>query len=116
MTPDAFRKLALAVDDAVEGGHMDHPDFRIGGRIFATLGYRNAGHAMVKLSPEEQAVVIAAHSDVFAPASGAWGRAGSTIVNLAPAKSASVARAVELAADLARALGPTKSRPKKKKA
>ncbi len=60
MTAAQFRKLALAVDGAVEGGHMDHPDFRIEGRIFATLGYPNAAHAMVKLSPEEQAVVVAA--------------------------------------------------------
>jgi hypothetical protein len=114
VTVAQFRKLALAVDGAVEGGHMDHPDFRIAGRIFATLGYPNAGYAMVKLSPEEQAVVMAAEPGVFSPASGAWGRAGSTIIQLAAAKNAPVASALELAGDLARALGPTKSRPKKK--
>ncbi len=114
MTVAQFRKLALAVDGAVEGGHMDHPDFRIEGRIFATLGYPNAAHAMVKLSPEEQAVVVAAEPGVFSLASGAWGRGGSTVVNLAAAKNAPVAKALELAGDLARALGPTKSRPKKK--
>ncbi len=97
MTPDAFRKLALAIPGAVEGGHMGHADFRREGKIFATLGSPTAAHAMIKLSPEEQTVVVAAEPATFAPASGAWGRAGSTIVDLAKARKTSLEPALHLA-------------------
>ena len=54
MTPDSFRRLALTMPEAVEAGHMGHPDFRVGGRIFATLGHPDEDWAMVKLTPEQQ--------------------------------------------------------------
>jgi hypothetical protein len=55
MTPASFRKLALALPEAVEAAHMDHPDFRVVGKIFATLGYPDEPRGMVKLTPEQQA-------------------------------------------------------------
>src|SRR5882757_3957244 len=54
MTPNEFRELALSFPDAIESAHMHHPDFRVGGKIFATLGYPDKDPAMVKLSPDEQ--------------------------------------------------------------
>tara|TARA_R110002072_G_scaffold67163_3_gene165106 strand:+ start:116180 stop:116548 length:369 start_codon:yes stop_codon:yes gene_type:complete len=77
---DQFRKLALGCPDAIEGEHQGHPDFRHSGRIFATI-HPDGETVMVKLPPGTQAELIAA-SDAFRPASGAWGRAGSTLVDL----------------------------------
>jgi hypothetical protein len=82
MTPNEFRELALSFPEAVESAHMHHPDFRVGGKIFATLGYPNENSATVKLSPDEQKEFIRRSPDVFQPAKGAWGRRGSTIVHL----------------------------------
>jgi YjbR len=61
MTPNGFRKLALAFDDATEGTHMGHPDFRVKGKIFATLHADNT-HGMVRLTPEQQAHYLTQHS------------------------------------------------------
>ena len=83
MTPNEFRELALSFPEAIESAHMRHPDFRVGGRIFATLGYPNENSAMVKLSPNEQKEFVRSSPAVFATAKGAWGRQGSTIVSLA---------------------------------
>ncbi len=104
MTPAQFRALALAIEDAVEAGHMGHPDFRIkGGRIFATLGYPDAEHAMVKLSPDDQAVFAAAKPAIFTPAKGAWGTGGATLIRLRAATQAAVREALASAAGNARA-------------
>src|SRR5215472_17561578 len=82
MTTTEFRKLALAFDGAVEKAHMGHPDFRTAaGRIFATL-HADKKHGMVKLTPDQQQRFVADFPDAFAPAAGAWGRGGSTIVTL----------------------------------
>ena len=62
---------------------MGHPDFRVGGKIFATLGYPDDEWGMVALPPEQQAMAIEAEADSFMPAAGAWGRDGATLVNLA---------------------------------
>lgn len=97
MTPAQFRKLALALPGAEERGHQGHPDFRVGGKIFATLGYPDDGWAMVKLPPDEQHVLLAAKPDVFEPASGAWGRGGSTLVRLARADVATMRAAMATA-------------------
>ena len=86
MTPNEFRKLALSFPEAIESAHMRHPDFRVGGRIFATLGYPNENSATVKLSPDEQKEFIRRSPAVFVTARGAWGRQGSTIVDLPSAK------------------------------
>jgi hypothetical protein len=82
MTPNEFCELALSFPETVESAHMRHPDFRVGGKIFATLGYPNENSAMVKLSPDEQKEFVGSHPDVFGAAKGAWGRQGSTIVHL----------------------------------
>jgi hypothetical protein len=78
-----FRRLALNLPEAKEGAHMGHPDFRIRNRIFATLGVPDRGWGMVKLSPEQQEVLMRAEPAVFKPAAGAWGRRGSMHVRLA---------------------------------
>lgn len=82
MTAADFRKIALSMPEAVESEHMAHPDFRVGGKIFATLGYPDQEHGMVNLPPEEQARLVRDHPKIFAAAKGAWGRTGSTSVRL----------------------------------
>jgi len=81
MTENDFRKLALSFPEAEEKSHMGHPDFRVGGKIFATLGHR-AGRAVVMLEPELQEAFMHAAPDAFEPASGAWGRGGATSIEL----------------------------------
>jgi hypothetical protein len=93
MNADEFRSLALSLPEAVEAAHMDHPDFRVRGKIFATLG-PDESWGMVKLTPEQQATFLRTESGVFKPASGAWGRRGATIVRLADADAASVRQAL----------------------
>jgi hypothetical protein len=82
MTAQDFRRIALGMKDAVEGAHMGHPDFRVGGRIFATL-HGDDLYGMVKLSPDQQREFIDRNRDAFAPEAGAWGRHGCTAVELA---------------------------------
>lgn len=82
MTANDFRKLALALPEAIESAHMDHPDFRVGGKIFATLDYPSKGWGMVKLTPEQQHYFSKDEPEVFVPVKGAWGRRGATSVNL----------------------------------
>jgi hypothetical protein len=79
---DDFRRIALSFEGALEGAHMGHADFRVKGRIFATLGAPDAGHGMVALMPEQQEDFIAMAPGAFRPANGAWGRRGSTLVRL----------------------------------
>ena len=110
MTPDAFRALALALPDAEEGAHMGHADFRANGRIFASLGSPNDGHAMVKLSPDDQAMRVEGAPQVFRPAAGAWGREGSTLVALPAADAAAVEGALACAHALAMSKRPAKLR------
>ena len=82
-TPDDFRRLALAFPGAEERAHMGHPDFRVGGKIFATLHAPEKGTGAVMLLPEQQELALAAEPAAFSPAAGAWGRGGSTVVSLA---------------------------------
>jgi hypothetical protein len=96
VTPNQFRHIALGMTGAIEGSHMDHPDFRANGRIFATL-YPDSKRGMVKLTPEQQQEFIAGDPDTFEPASGAWGRQGCTTVRLAAADEATVGEAMTLA-------------------
>jgi len=97
MTAADFRRLALGFPEATEGAHMDHPDFRVGGKIFATLGYPDRGVGMVKLFPDQQLQFVSAEPKVFAPVNGLWGRRGATYVRLKPAKKPSVRRAMAAA-------------------
>ena len=82
MTVAQFRKIALSFPDTVEAAHMGHPDFRVGGKIFATLGYPNEERGVLVLSPEEQQELISEHPEMFEPVPGGWGRRGSTQVLL----------------------------------
>jgi hypothetical protein len=95
LTARDFRRIALGMADVVEGAHMGHPDFRVKGRIFATLHADNA-IGMVKLSPEQQQEFMA-RSGSFAPESGAWGRQGCTAVRLDAADEESLGEAMTLA-------------------
>jgi hypothetical protein len=92
MTADEFRKLALEIATTVERSHMNHPDFRVAGKIFASLGAPDKNWAMVKLTPEQQRAFIEKAPDIFKPCSGAWGRQGATNVYL-PAAKPNIARA-----------------------
>ncbi len=85
-----FRRLALAMPEASEVGHMGHPDFRVGGKIFATLGYPDAGWGMVKLTPDQQEAFVSAEPKGFVPVKGGWGLKGATTVCLRLAKVARV--------------------------
>jgi hypothetical protein len=81
MTADDFRSLALSMPQAVESEHMNHPDFRVRGKIFATLGPGEVW-GMVKLTPEQQKQFVRDEPEVFAPIKGGWGRRGCTQVDL----------------------------------
>ena len=96
MTEAGFRKLALKLPDATEGSHMGHADFRVGGKIFATCGFRK-GFGVLLLTPEQQAPMIEEAPDVFIPAPGAWGINGSTQVCLAKITSDVLEPALRLA-------------------
>lgn len=95
MTAAAFRALALRFPESIEAEHMGHPDFRVGGKIFATLG-PDGNWGMVKLTPDLQSLFLRT-SPAFEPASGAWGRRGSTVVRLDAADEPSVHQALAAA-------------------
>lgn len=94
MTAEDFREIALSLREAVECSHMNHPDFRIGGKIFATLGYPDKDWAVVKLTPEEQRAFIRADRAIFEPVKGAWGRRGNTNIYLPSATAAKIRKAL----------------------
>ena len=96
MLPEDVRALALLLPDVIEGAHMGHPDFRIGGRIFATL-WTEEERVVVKLSPQTQSLMIEAEPDVFEPIPGSWGARGWTNVDLGTV-DAEALRSVLLAA------------------
>ncbi|MFN2565843.1 MAG: MmcQ/YjbR family DNA-binding protein [Gemmatimonadaceae bacterium] len=97
MTAAEFRRIALSLPDVIEGSHMGHADFRVGGKIFATLGYPSDHFAAVMLSPQDQDLIMRDHPKTFAPAAGAWGASGSTTVVLRGASKRAVAIALEAA-------------------
>jgi hypothetical protein len=97
MTPAAFRKIALSLPETEERQHMSHPDFRVAGKIFATLGYPDKTRGMVKLSPEEQHYFSKDDPDVFIPVKGTWGRRGATSIQLKAANKDVLAKAIQAA-------------------
>lgn len=99
MTAAEFRRLALSLPDAIEAAHMGHPDFRVGGKIFATLGYPGRTFAMVALTPEQQELFVRTEPKTFTPVPGGWGRQGSTHVLLRTARTAAVREALTVAYD-----------------
>lgn len=96
MTPAQFRKMALSMPGAVEGAHHGHPDFRCGGRIFASL-QPDGERGMVKVPPADMVRLVKTHGGTFEPATGAWGRAGCTMVRLADVTSVVLKDAMTLA-------------------
>jgi len=94
VTADDFRRIALSLPESTESSHMDHPDFRVGGKIFATLDAPSKGWGMVKLWPDQQAEFIQSYPRVFKPAQGAWGQRGATYIKLAAAKKPMVRTAL----------------------
>jgi hypothetical protein len=96
MTPDEFREIALGFPGTEERSHMDHPDFRVDGKIFATLG-PDLTWGMAKLTPEQQQVYLRTEFATFKPASVAWGQRGATIITLADADEAAVRSALRAA-------------------
>jgi hypothetical protein len=93
MTAEDFRNLALSLPEASEEAHMGHPDFRVRGKIFATLG-PNEAWGMVKLTPEQQALFVRTEPEVFEPVKGGWGRKGATYVHLEAAIEPAVRQAL----------------------
>ena len=96
MTGDDFRAIVLGMHGGIERAHMNHPDFRANGRIFATLA-ADEQSGVVSLSPDEQGEFMRQYPGTFSPASGAWGRQGWTTVSLASADAGAVRGTVLLA-------------------
>ena len=101
MNTEDFRRLALSFRDAIESAHMNHPDFRVNGKIFATLPNPENGCAMVKLPPDQQQSFVELQPSAFEPVNGAWGRQGATNVRLKSVKEESLRGALTLAWQLA---------------
>src|SRR5258708_18258555 len=80
-----FRQIALKLPGAEEGSHMGSADFRVGGRIFATLASQNQGYGNLMLTPEQQATFVEELPEVFVPIAGGWGRMGATHIRLSAA-------------------------------
>jgi hypothetical protein len=97
LTVAAFRRMALSLPEATEVGHMGHPDFRVGGKIFATLGYPDKDWAVLKLTSEQQAAFMDIAPRVFTPVKGGWGLRGATQVRLSTATLRTVGPALETA-------------------
>jgi hypothetical protein len=93
MTADEFRALALDLPEVLEAAHMGHPDFRVRGKIFATL-WPDDEHGMVKLKADQQRAFVRTEPAVFQPVKGAWGQRGCTSVHLQPATELSVRQAL----------------------
>jgi hypothetical protein len=80
VTEKDFRRIALSMPKATEGSHFGHADFRVGGKIFATLGLIDEGYGVLLLTPEQQAGMVEDEPKIFSPVPGGWGRKGSTRV------------------------------------
>lgn len=97
MTANDFRRLALSLPEVAEASHMGHPDFRVVGKIFATLNHPRPGWGMVSLTPEQQELFVRAEPKAFRAVEGGWGRKGATNVQLRSARKAAVHEALIMA-------------------
>ncbi len=97
MTPADFRRIALALPGAEESSHMGAPDFRVGGRIFATLAAQSQGFGNLMLTPAQQYAFVAEAPELFLPIPGGWGRNGATHIRLAAATEDSLTGALHTA-------------------
>lgn len=100
MTANDFRRIALSLEGAEEGSHMGAADFRVGGRIFATLAAQDQGYGNLMLSPEQQAAFVDELPDVFIPIPGGWGRMGATHIVLSKANKDVLSGALQAAWEL----------------
>jgi hypothetical protein len=96
MNTDEFRRMALSLPETEEGSHQGHPDFRVRGKVFATLG-PEGDWGMVKLTPDDQAERVRSEPHAFEPFNGAWGRQGCTKVYLEDADTPSVLGVLKVA-------------------
>jgi len=112
MTVSDFRRIALSLEGAEEGSHMGAADFRVGGRIFATLASQSGGYGNLMLTPEQQADFVAEMPDVFLPVKGGWGRMGATHIVLAKADEDVLAGALRTAWELRRRANEKTRAPK----
>lgn len=110
VTRQEFRRIALSFAETEGKSHMGHPDFRVAGKIFATLGYPDSTWGMVKLTPIEQRMFVDADPKAFNPSAGAWGRRGATNVKLSAVKKATLRRALAAAWEFA---APQRLRPQR---
>jgi hypothetical protein len=108
-----FRRIALSFDGAEESSHMGAADFRVGGRIFATLASVSQGYGNLKLTPEQQAAFVEELPEVFVPIAGGWGRMGMTHIRLAVANEDVLAGALRTAWKLRVENNAKKTRRKK---
>ena len=97
MNTDDFRRIALSLEGAEESSHIGSPDFRVGGRIFATLAHQKDGYGNLMLNPEQQEAFVADQPEVFLPIYGGWGRMGMTHIRLAEANEAILTGALRAA-------------------
>jgi len=97
MDADDFRRIALSLPGAEESSHMGAPDFRVGGRIFATLASQSQGYGNLMLTPEQQAAFVEDLPEVFLPIKGGWGRMGATHIRLDAANEDVLAGALRTA-------------------
>jgi hypothetical protein len=97
MTPNDFRRIALSLEGAEEGSHMGSADFRVGGRIFATLASQKQGYGNLLLTPERQAEFVAEQPNIFVPIAGGWGKTGATHIRLSAANEDMLAGALRTA-------------------
>lgn len=102
MNANDFRRIALSLEGAEESSHMGAPDFRVGGRIFATLASQSQGYGNLMLTPDQQAAFVAELPEVFVPIAGGWGRMGATHIRLAAATEDVLAGALRTAWKLRR--------------
>ena len=96
MDEHQYRRMALSLPEAIESAHMKHPDFRVGGKIFATL-WPAKNEGVVMLTAEQQEVFLGARPNAFSPASGTWGRRGSTVIALDNVEEADLLTALAMA-------------------
>lgn len=115
MTAADFTRLALALDGVEQGSHMGTIDFRVGGRIFATLAHVTKGYGNLMLTPEVQAAFVADAPDLFLPVAGGWGRGGATHIRLAVATRDQLAGALEAAWRLRVEKNAAATRPRARK-
>ncbi len=94
MTPADFRRICLTMEGAEEGSHMGAADYRVGGRIFATLASQTLDYGNLMLTPEVQAEFVGEAPELFLPVKGGWGRMGATHIRLAAANEESLAGAI----------------------